>query len=114
MTKVLLRTARTGLVLFVTAMGVTVGNPLAGPVLLLAAYVLYRLVDYGAREFEYALELASSRRVEYLTWQLRTDAAHLALTEKRLAAAGRPLMTLRDPDLFTPGYGVPLLCGVAA
>lgn len=111
MTKTL---TRAGLVALAVAASVLNGSPLIVPIMGLTILALVRLAEYGMAETEKALDLASARRVERLTWQLRTDAAHLALVEKRLAAADRPLMTLRDPDLFTPGYGVPLLCGVAA
>ena len=121
MTKTLIRAARTGTLLFVTAMGVILGNPLAGPVLGIAAVILYRLADYGARQTEHALDLASARRVAELTWELQTRAADLELHRRRLraqhAAHPRPLVhdrAYREPDLITPAYGLPLLCGVAA
>lgn len=75
--------ARAGLVTLAVLVGVLNGSPLVVPVIGLAAVALYRLVDYGAREMERALDAASSDRVAQLTWQLQTDAAHLALQQRR-------------------------------
>lgn len=102
--------------------GVIVGTVWAAPVLGYAALALYRLVDYGARETERALELASARRVAELTWELQTAAAALELERLRRRAehaAPRhavPLVHPRayDDGLLTPPGGLPLLCGYAA
>ena len=77
--------ARAGLITLVVLVSVLNGSPLAVPIIGLAARGLYRLVDYGAREVERALRVASDERIAQLTWQLRTDAAHLALQRRRLA-----------------------------
>jgi len=77
--------ARAGLVTLAVLVGVLNGSPLVVPIIGLAALTLYRLVDYGAREMERALDAASADRVAQLAWQIRTDAAHLALQERRFA-----------------------------
>lgn len=77
--------ARAGLVTLAVLVGVLNGSPLVVPVIGLAALALYRLVDYGAREVERALDAASADRVAQLAWQLQTDAAHLALQQRRFA-----------------------------
>lgn len=122
--------ARIGLTALAVLVGVVNGSPLAVPVLGFAALALYWLVDYGAREVDRALELASAERIARMTWQLQTDAAHLALQRRRLQdqrdrwMQAHPYMPVpswptidlddREPDLITPAYGLPLLCGVAS
>ena len=121
--------ARAGLVTLAVLVGVVNGSPFVAPIIGLAALALYLLVDYGAREVERALEIASADRVTQLTWQLRTDAAHLALQQRRLAeqrdrwfrahpySPAVPVWPVVDQDrhdLITPAYGLPLLCGVNA
>lgn len=113
MTKTL---ARTGLTAAAVLVGVLNGSPLVVPLIGLLALTLYRLVDYGARETERALELASGRRIAEITWQLQAEAAHLALQARRLHAETAPLVHPRayDDGLLTPPGGLPLLCGYAA
>lgn len=115
--------ARTGLITFGVIGSVLNGSPLAFPVIVLAGLLVARLVAYGAQETERALDLASARRVAELTWELQTAAAAQELHRLRRRAAhaapahARPIVhdrAYREPDLLTPGYGVPLLCGVAA
>lgn len=112
MTKNLLRAALIGAAV---AASVTNGSPLIVPIMGAAIYLLIRLAVYGMDITDRALELASARRVEQLTWELRTAAAASELRLRRFQAA--PLVhdrAYREPDLLTPAYGLPLLCGVAA
>ena len=103
--------ARATLVGLAIPVGLVVGSPLAVSVAIGAVVALYRLVDYGAREMERALTIASGERVAQLTWQLRTDAAHLALQQRRLADqrdlwlqthpyTPKPTWPADDPDAF--------------
>lgn len=119
MTKNLLRAALIGAAV---AASVTNGSPLIVPIMGLAIYLLIRLAIYGMDVTDHALELASARRVAELTWELRTAAAaqELRRTRRRAAFEGALAAGLvhqrayREPDLITPAYGLPLLCGVSA
>lgn len=106
--------ARVGLITIAVLAGVLNGSPLAVFVAGMSALILSWLVDYGAREMERGLELASNDRLALLTWQLRTDAAHLALQRRRLADqadrwmsghqyAPRPHWPTVDPDQVFQG-----------
>jgi len=111
MTKTLLRAALVGAAV---AAGVANGSPLIVPVMGFAIYLLIRLAIYGMDVTDNALEIASARRVAELTWELRTAAAAAEL--QRLRTLPRPPVharAYREPDLITPAYGFPLLCGVA-
>jgi len=77
--------ARVGLATVAVLVGVVNGSPLVAPVIGLAVLALYRLVDYGAREVERALDAASAERVAQLTWHLQTLAASKRLAQRRLA-----------------------------
>lgn len=107
--------ARIGLTLTAILAGVICGQPLAPAILIGAAYILANLADYGMRSVEQALTASHQERIDRIAWQLRTDAAHLALQARRLAVS-EPRWTERadDPALFTPAYGVSLLCGLSA
>jgi hypothetical protein len=113
--------ARTATVTFAVLVAVLQGtSPLAFPIVGILAYTLYRLADYGTRVTDHALDVASARRVAELTWELRTAAAAQELERRRRRAShvapgyAPPLVARREPDLITPAYGVPLLCGVSA
>lgn len=117
--------ARTGLVALAVLASVLNGSPLALPVFGFAALILYRLVDYGAREVERALNAASDDRVAQLTWEIRTAAAVTALQERRLAdQADRwfqahpytpaPRWPSGDPDDFVAQLETMLLPAVSA
>lgn len=127
MTKTL---TRISLTLTTIMAGVICGNAWAPAVILATAWILASLADYGMRVTEQALTGASLRRIAELTWQLRTDAAHLALQQRRLMdqrdrwlqwhpytpVPAWPTVDLDrvDANLYTPPGGLPLLCGYAA
>lgn len=76
---------RTAFVALAVLASVVNGSPLALPVFGFSVLILYRLVDYGAREVERGLAAASVERVAQLTWHLQTLAATKRLAQRRLA-----------------------------